>query len=255
MELNSKKYLVILQARMSSSRLPGKVMAEINKMPMIYWQVKRIQESKLYGGVCVAISEDASDDVLFNFLVSHGIEVVRGPLENVIERFRIVIDGHTQENFIRITGDCPLVMPRLIDQMIEQFDEQKCDYMSNSMVPTFPDGLDVEIFTRQAFTRLLEFRLTSQEIEHVTLGFYGRQGKFSISNFESSLDGSNLRWTVDYLEDLTFVRTIYAHFLGREIEFNLNDVLEFCASHPEIRNEIEANRRNEALNKAIQEHN
>ena len=87
------------------------------------------------------------------------------------------------------------------------------------------------------------------------MGFYGRQGEFRISNFENSLDISNLRWTVDYLEDLTFVKSIYAHFVGREIEFNLDDVLKFCETHPEIRSEIDANRRNEALNESTQEHN
>jgi spore coat polysaccharide biosynthesis protein SpsF len=242
-----KNYLVILQARMSSSRLPGKVMAEINEMPMIYWQVKRIRESKLISGICVAISEDTADDVLFNFLVSHNIEVVRGSLDNVINRFLKVIDSHPQENFIRITGDCPLVMPQLIDEMIKKFDEQHVDYMSNSIVPTFPDGLDVEIFTKVAFTKLLELQLSLQETEHVTLGFYQRQGEFRILNFMDSLDRSDFRWTVDYSEDLAFVRNVYSYFKGREASFGYEDVLKFLGANPQITSEVSASRRNEAL--------
>lgn len=250
-----KNYLVILQARMSSSRLPGKVMAEINEMPMIYWQIKRIQESKLISGICVAISADPADDALFNFLVSHNIEVVRGSLDNVISRYLKVIDSHPQENFIRITGDCPLVMPKLIDEMINQFNAQHVDYMSNSIVPTFPDGLDVEIFTRVAFTKLLELQLSPQEIEHVTLGFYQRQGEFRISNFMDSLDRSDLRWTVDYSEDLSFVRSVYSHFKGQETSFGYEDALEFLGANPQIISEVSASRRNEALLKPTERHN
>ena len=240
---------------MSSTRLPGKVLAEINGIPMIYWQIKRIEKSELIGGICVAVSEDPSDDVLFNFLVSHNIEVVRGSLNNVINRFMKVIDSHSQENLIRITGDCPLMMPNLIDEMIEKFNEQNIDYMSNSIMPTFPDGLDVEIFTRKAFTRLFECQLSPQEIEHVTLGFYQRRGEFRISNFMDNFDRSNFRWTVDYPEDLAFVRNVYSHFKGREASFDYEEVLEFLSSNPEITSGISARRRNEALSKPIKEHN
>lgn len=230
-------------------------MAEINEMPMIYWQIKRIQESKLISGICVAISADPADDALFNFLVSHNIEVVRGSLDNVISRYLKVIDSHPQENFIRITGDCPLVMPKLIDEMINQFNAQHVDYMSNSIVPTFPDGLDVEIFTRVAFTKLLELQLSPQEIEHVTLGFYQRQGEFRISNFMDSLDRSDLRWTVDYSEDLSFVRSVYSHFKGQETSFGYEDALEFLGANPQIISEVSASRRNEALLKPTERHN
>ena len=230
-------------------------MADINEMPMIYWQIKRIQESKLISGICVAISEDPADDVLFNFLDSHNIEVIRGSLDNVISRFLKVIDSHPQENFIRITGDCPLVMPKLIDEMINQFDVQNVDYMSNSIVPTFPDGLDVEIFTRGAFTKLLELQLTPQEIEHVTLGFYQTQREFKISNYMDSLDRSDFRWTVDYSEDLAFVRNVYSHFKGRETSFGYEDALQFLGANPQIFSEVSASRRNEALLKPTERHN
>jgi spore coat polysaccharide biosynthesis protein SpsF len=251
----TNNFLVILQARMSSTRLPGKVMAEINDIPMIYWQIKRIEKSKLISGICVAISEDPTDDVLFNFLAEQKIEVVRGALDNVLQRFKKVIDSHPQDNFIRLTGDCPLVMPQLIDEMIEEFRNHNFDYLSNSLIPTFPDGLDIEIFTREAFTRLSEFEMDPQETEHVTLGMYSRPNEFRISSFEDYTDRSSFRWTVDYFEDLDFIRSIYNHFKGRESVFDYEELLEFLRSNPEVVSGISASRRNETLLKPMEGHN
>ncbi len=240
---------------MSSTRLPGKVMAEINDIPMIYWQIKRIERSKLISGICVAISEDPTDDALFNFLVEQKIEVVRGALDNVLQRFKKVIDSHPQDNFIRLTGDCPLVMPQLIDEMIEEFRNHSFDYLSNSLIPTYPDGLDIEIFTRKAFMRLSEFEMAPQETEHVTLGMYSRPKEFKISNFEDYADRSSFRWTVDYIEDLDFIRSIYNHFKGRESIFDYEELLEFLRSNPEVVSGISASRRNETLLKPLEGHN
>jgi spore coat polysaccharide biosynthesis protein SpsF len=251
----TNNFLVILQARMSSSRLPGKAMAKINEFPMIYWQIKRIEKAKLINGICVAISDDPTDDLLFNFLTEHKIEVVRGDLDNVLERFKKVIDSHSQDNLIRLTGDCPLTMPKLIDEMVKEFSLHDFDYLSNSLVPTFPDGLDIEIFTREAFTKLSECELTPQEMEHVTLGIYNRQEEFKVSNFKDYTDRSNFRWTVDYPEDLDFVRSVYSHFKGRESFFEYEEVLEFLRSNPEVVSGISASRRNEALLKPLEGHN
>lgn len=252
---NSVRYLVILQARMSSARLPGKVMMAVNGEPMIYRQIQRILKSETVNDLIVATSKDASDDELVDFLTSKDINVFRGSLNNVFERFLEITEGHSPSNIIRLTADCPLVMPTLIDDMIDYFEEIKPDYLSNSLVPTYPDGLDIEIFSSKTLRDLGQLALSEQELEHVTLGIYRRAEMFRIVNYSSHSDLSNLRWTVDYLEDLIFIRAVYAHFVGRETDFNLSDVLEFCKSNPEIRSEIAANRRNEALNESTQEHN
>jgi spore coat polysaccharide biosynthesis protein SpsF len=253
--INSVRYLVVLQARMSSSRLRGKVMMEVNGEPMIYWQIQRVLKSEFVHDLIVATSVDASDDALVDFLISKDIRVFRGSLNNVFERFFQIAEGSPISNIIRLTADCPLVMPKLIDEMIGYFEELKPDYLSNSLVPTFPDGLDIEIFPSKTLRELGQMALSEEELEHVTLGIYRHTEMFRIMNYSSHSDLSSLRWTVDYLEDLIFVRAVYAHFAGRETDFNLDDVLGFCESHPEIRSEIDANRRNEALNEARQEHN
>ena len=240
---------------MSSSRLPGKVMAEVNDFPMIYWQIKRIEKAKLISGICVAISDDPTDDLLFNFLTEHKIEVVRGDLDNVLERFKKVIDSHSQGNIIRLTGDCPLVMPKLIDEMVVKFEEKFPDYLSNSLVPSFPDGLDIEIFSSEAISRLESLDLSKMELEHVTLGFYNRPDLFRVLNFSTPMNRSSMRWTVDYPEDLDFVRSVYSHFKGRESIFDYEEVLEFLRLNPEVVSGIVASRRNEALLKPLEGHN
>ena len=239
--------LAILQARMSSSRLPGKVLREINGKPMIYWQLQRIYRAKNVDKVIVATSTDSTDDPLVDFLISEKALYVRGSLNNVKERFDNVITQFPTESFIRLTGDCPLVMPSLIDDLVDAFHEADVDYLSNTIEPTFPDGLDVEVVKTEAFRKLDNTSLSKAEIEHVTYGLYSRTGQFTTQNFVNSQDLSNLRWTVDYQEDLEFVRNVFSHFKGREDSFNLTELLEFLGNNRELKSTIDANRRNEAL--------
>jgi spore coat polysaccharide biosynthesis protein SpsF len=247
--------VAILQARTSSSRLPNKVLEEINGVPMILRQVDRIARSKKINKLIVATSDNSSDDVLVKVLERHGVETFRGPLENVYLRFLEVIESEVGDYFVRLTGDCPLVMPEIIDQLLESFNPENYDYMSNTIDPSFPDGLDVEVFTKTSFLSLQNVSLSHEELEHVTLAFHRNKENFRLANFSGNLDRSNMRWTVDYPEDLAFVRSIYHHFLGQESTFEYQQVLEFLSSNPEVASVISASRRNEALLKPSERHN
>jgi len=247
--------IAILQARMSSRRLPGKVLCEINGKPMIYWQLQRIYRAKNVDKVIVATSTDTTDDPLVDFLISEEVLYVRGSLDNVKERFDNVITQFPSESFIRLTGDCPLVMPSLIDDLVDAFHEANVDYLSNTIKPTFPDGLDIEVVKTEAFRKLDNASLSKAEIEHVTYGLYSRTGQFTIQNFINSQDLSNLRWTVDYHEDLEFVRDVFSYFTGREDSFNLIDLLDFLGNNRELKSTIDANRRNESLIAMLKEEN
>ncbi len=249
----NNKNLAILQARMSSTRLPGKVLADINGNPMIYWQIMRIREAKRIDELVVVTSTDQSDDVLAEYLLQNGVLVERGPIDNVLERFlQALYRFREYENIVRLTGDCPLVMPNLIDEMITKFHNSDFDYLSNALEPTFPDGLDIEIVKRSALIRLSDYPLSVTESEHVTLGLRNRMQDFSIENFSQVRDLSSLRWTVDYEGDLEFVRKVYDVFKGRELTFNYQDLLDLLAGKPELVNEISGNLRNVAL-REIQE--
>lgn len=230
-------------------------MKSINGQPMIYRQIQRVLGSTLVKEVVVATSTSNSDDELVEFLESIGVKVFRGSLENVFSRFIDISKEFNPINIIRLTGDCPLVMPRIIDEMIAYFEENLPDYLSNSLNPSFPDGLDVEILSRETISKLESLNLSKMELEHVTLGVYTRPEMFRIMNFSDPINRSNMRWTVDYPEDLEFVRTVYSHFKGREANFSYEEVLEFLNLNPEVTSAISASRRNEALLNPIEEHN
>ena len=226
--------LVVLQARMSSTRLPGKVMSQINGHPMIYWEISRISKAKLVNKTVVAISDQSSDDILANYLESIHQEYIRGSLDNVLGRYVKVEENYNPSAIIRLTADCPLVMPELIDQFLEIFHKSDFDYLSNTLELSYPDGLDIEIIKPGIFRKLLEFNLSEEEKEHVTLGIYSRKDKFRTHNVSSKTNISDFRWTVDTLDDLVFVKSVYAHFESKEMNFTFEDVLKYVTDNPNL---------------------
>lgn len=239
--------LVIVQARMGSTRLPGKVMKEVNGKPMIYWQLKRIEQSKMISSMVVATSTDAEDDILNEYLNTEGFSVYRGSALNVLERYSMVISEYSPKVCVRVTADCPLFMPEILDKMLIDFSSMEVDYYSNTIVPTFPDGLDIEIFRPESLLDLKKFELKDYEKEHVTIGLYMRPETYSIRNYVDVKDESSQRWTVDYQEDLDFVRDFYRYFEGRELSFNYEDACDFVREHPDSWSKIDSGRRDEAL--------
>lgn len=138
-------------------------------------------------------------------------------------------------------------MPELIDQMVEKFFEQDVDYLSNTLEPTFPDGLDIEIVRRGGLELLSTFDLEPKEFEHVTYGVYKRPEIFKLSNFLNESDCSLERWTVDYQEDMDFVRSIFKEFSNRETEFTYQEVSDFLTKVPQLKSQNSTYRRNEQL--------
>ena len=232
---------------MSSTRLPGKVLRDLDGIPMIGYQLKRVLKSPLVNKVVVATSTDESDNPLVAYLDTISQDVVRGPLNDVLSRFLMVLDIYNPPYFVRITGDCPLVMPDLLDSMISEFESSSLDYLSNALNPSFPDGLDIEIVKTSALRRLDLMQLSEPEREHVTLGLYSRPTDFTLKNYNYPLDLSRERWTVDYPEDLEFIRRVVKHENALNQIMSLEDVLKFLRDFPELRNKVSSNLRNEAI--------
>jgi spore coat polysaccharide biosynthesis protein SpsF len=226
--------LVVLQARMSSTRLPGKVLSQINGHPMIYWEIGRISKAKHVNKTVVAISDQSNDDILANYLESIHQEYIRGSLDNVLGRYVKAEENYNPSAIIRLTADCPLVMPELIDQYLEFFHKSDFDYLSNTLELSYPDGLDIEIIKPGIFKKLLEFNLSEEEKEHVTLGIYSRKDKFRTHNVSNKTNISDFRWTVDTLDDLVFVKSVYAHFESKEMNFTFEDVLKYVTDNPNL---------------------
>ena len=234
----SNEALVILQARMSSKRFPGKVLEKISGEPMIIRQINRIKCAKRVRDIVVATTRDQSDDSLAGLLLDKKIEVHRGATEDVFSRYLEILSTNFTPNVVRLTADCPLVIPELVDAMIDNFWRSNCDYLSNTIKPTFPHGLDVEVFSRTSLIHLSSFELSDSEKEHVTLGFHNRKAEFRRLNYLHDKDYSNLRWTVDYPQDLEYVRTVYSNFAGREHEFGLQEIIDLLIQNPTMKSDI-----------------
>lgn len=226
--------LVILQARMSSSRLPGKVLMDLHGEPMIVRQLERVQSADLIDGIVVATSLDETDQILVEVVEGAGTDCVRGPLSDVFQRFQLVTEMYPAKNIIRLTGDCPLIDPSILTEVVAAHQESGADYTSNTISRTFPRGLDVECFTAEAFKRLAQVSLSDEEKEHVTLGFHNRRGQFSRHSFEGRVDNSEHRWTVDYPEDIAFVRSIYSMLYDSNPNFDSKDIFSIFEQNPEL---------------------
>jgi spore coat polysaccharide biosynthesis protein SpsF len=232
---------------MKSSRLPGKVLEPILGEPMIGRQIERLRRAEGIDTLVVATSTDPSDDPLVAYLMSIAVPVVRGPLDDVLARFILVLDAFPAEVVVRLTADCPLASPVIIDEVIDAFAQSDADYVSNTLEPTFPDGLDVEVVRSSALAWVAANSTDPHEHEHVTLGVYRRPARFRCLNVRGEVDLSNLRWTVDEPDDLSFVRSIYDELYPDNQAFDLDDVLSLLERQPELRRTSADAARNAAL--------
>ena len=226
--------LAVLQARMASTRLPGKVLAPIMGRPMLARQLDRVTRCRLIERLVVATSDDDADDPLAEFLVSEGVPLYRGSLDDVLDRFYRAAAAHDPKNVVRLTGDCPLADPDLIDRVIEEHLAGGFDYSSNCLDPTWPDGLDIEAVRFDALHQAWQKATLASDREHVTSYIHNRPELFHLHSIKGEKDLSHHRWTVDEPEDLELVTRIYAALLPQNPEFDTADVLELLERNPEL---------------------
>lgn len=218
--------VAIIQARMSSTRLPGKVMQPLLGRPMIVFMAERVRRAQRLASTLVATSADASDDVLADTLAAAGIEVFRGSLHDVLDRFAGAACAHRAERVVRLTGDCPLIDADLIDAVLDLLDAERLDYACNVAPPRWPDGLDVEAMTLAALEAAHREATRPSDREHVTPFIRAHPQRFRQASLASAIDLSALRWTVDHEDDLAFVRRLLAAAGAREpIGFDRFDLL------------------------------
>ena len=206
------KIVAIVQARMGSSRFPEKVMQRICGVPMIELLLKRLSVSKKIDQIILATSTADNNIPLINHVKNLNYEVFTGSENDVLHRFLHTAEQAKADIIIRITGDCPLVDSNLVDLLLDQFlSSTECDYLSNVSPPTFPDGLDVEIFTFAALKKSQEEADDAFSKEHVT-PYIKSSGKFQLKNFEYEQDLSDRRWTVDEPLDLKVIESIFEYY-------------------------------------------
>jgi len=227
--------IIITQARIESSRLPRKVLMKVkNKETLLSIHLKRLKKSRLAQKIILATTFENGVDELIKIGRENGVEIFQGDTENVLERFYKASCSYRPKLIVRVTSDCPLIDNRIIDNLIEIAIEEKLDYVSNTFEETFPDGQDVEVFTFETLKKTYKEAKLKSDKEHVT-PFMRRNSNFfssnifSSKNIKSSINYSNVRMTVDEIEDFKAI-----HFLIKKFGYNLDWEVyaDFITSNP-----------------------
>lgn len=217
--------LGVIQARMSSTRLPGKVLADVAGVPMLGRQVERLLRSRRLDELVVATSDQASDDALADYAAGLDLTVVRGDLEDVLGRFVLTLDAYPEAAaVVRMTADCPLTDWRVLDDLIDLFRATQADYANNTATRTFPHGLDVEVMKASVLRTAAREATSAYDREHVTPFIYNSVGRFRTQVLTRAPSLAQLRWTVDHPADLDFVRHVYGRLHGSDPDFGTEAV-------------------------------
>lgn len=219
---------------MGSSRLPGKVMMNLDgNNSVLYYVIKQVENSKLIEKIIIATTELKEDDIIVNLAKTMGVSYFRGDTNDVLDRYYQCARKFSFSIVVRITSDNPLVDPSIIDVVVKKFLDGGYDYVTNSQHPrTHPQGTEIEVFSFKALELGWENSKKSSEREHVTSYFYNNPDKFRIFNVRYKEDISNLRWSIDRIEDLKLVKKIVSMIKQRPIL--LDNILELFLHHPEL---------------------
>ncbi|MEI8309166.1 MAG: aminotransferase class III-fold pyridoxal phosphate-dependent enzyme [Verrucomicrobiota bacterium] len=224
--------LAIVQARMGSTRFPNKVMKPIGGKPMIEILLSRLSRAAEVDAILVATSEDSRNQPLVDLVRALGYLCYQGSENDVLDRYYQAAKSAAAQVIVRITGDCPLVDPGLVDEIIKRFRAAKVDYFNNLSPLSYPDGLDIEVFSFEALEKAAHEAVQSLEREHVTT-YLRENPAFTCGSMHYDQDLSALRWTVDEAPDLRLVERIFAHFYPR-IDFTWTEALAFQQLNPEL---------------------
>ena len=246
------KIIAIIQARLGSTRLPGKVLLDLEGKTVLEHVVDRVRSSKFITDVVVATTIKKEDLKIVNLCSSNGTSVYCGSENDVLDRFYQAARLFQAEHIVRITSDCPLIDPIVIDEVIKLHLAEKADYTSNTLKETYPDGQDTEIFTFEALKESWKNAHLTSEREHVT-PYMRKNQAFKCINLESQVDLSNKRWTLDNPEDYEFIQIIYKNLYNKNRVFNMNEILKFINNNPEIEGINKSIVRNEGYIKSLRE--
>ena len=223
----------IIQARMGSSRLPGKTLMKLDETKTtLDFIINQLSFSKLIDRIVIATTSLDEDNVIEKKAKQLDIDCFRGSKTDVLDRYYRCAKQFEMKTIVRITADCPIIDPTIVDKVIEQFHSGNYDYVTNTIIRTYPVGTDVEIFSFQSLERSWHEAKLPSEREHVTPFLREKKSKFKIKNVENVENMSNLRWTLDMNEDLILIRKIVSKMKKRPIL--MNDVLDLFSKEPEL---------------------
>ena len=245
------RVVAIIQARMGSTRRPGKVLEKIHDQTLLEYLLVRLLAVKEFDDIIIATTRNKADDILHQWASDNDIKCFRGSENNVLSRFYHCAFENNAQIIVRITADDPLKDPVVISHAINLLlDQPELEYVSNTIKPTYPEGIDVEVFTFKALKRAFKLAEKKSDLEHVTPYIWKNPQEFRIHNFESSIDTSHIRLTVDYEEDIEVVRRVIDRFIDYPL-VPYQHIVNFLRDHPEI-TKINGNiTRNEGYKKSI----
>lgn len=231
------KTVAIIQARLGSTRLPGKVMRPLAGRPMIDWVVNRTQVSTQVNQVVVATTTESSDDPLVEYCEQRDWAVVRGSEQDVLSRYVLAAEKFGADNVVRITSDCPLIDPQIVDDVVSKLLEHPANEYACNFFPDrrFPRGLDAEAFTMETLERADQLAIDPAHREHVTLMIYRHPERFRIASVTHEIDLSNYRWTVDTAEDFALVEKVMTSIqaMGLAEDAGLEQFLQLFKQNPD----------------------
>jgi spore coat polysaccharide biosynthesis protein SpsF len=231
------KTAIIVQARMTSSRLPGKVLMEVLGKPLLEFQIERLSQVRTPHAIVIATTINKTDDPIVAFCQSHGLAFYRGSEQDVLGRYYGAAVEAKADRVIRVTSDCPLIDPTVIDAVCQRFgDGANFDYVSNTVERTYPRGLDVEVFSMKALTEMNAEAVAPYQREHVTPFIHDHPERYRMSQVRADKDQSHFRWTVDTAEDLELIRRILTDLYPSNHSYSTADILALVERQPDLMN-------------------
>lgn len=227
--------VIINQARMTSTRLPGKVLKEVLGRTLLEYQIERLRQVRLANELVIATTTNDTDQPIVELCERLGIAYYRGSEENVLSRYYEAASHFRADVVVRVTSDCPLIDPGVMDEIIGLYinNQDKYDYVSNTLERTYPRGLDTEVFSMAALEKAYKEAGEQPDREHVTLFMYRRPEQFRLANSSGAVDYSHHRWTVDTPEDFALIKLILQELYPVNNRFTWLDVLNLLNQHPE----------------------
>lgn len=243
----------IIQARTASTRLPDKVLLELGGKTVLEHVIQRVEKSKKIEKVVVATTTKKKDDRIIDLCKKLNIDYFRGSETDVLDRYYQTAKKFNFSAIVRITADCPMIDPQIIDKVIYLYKKEKLDYASNVIPPTFPDGLDVEVFPQKTLKKSWKESKLKSEREHVTVYMWQHPNLFKQNHLKNNIDLSIHRWVLDDPEDYEFMKKVYDKLYPNNPNFRMNDLLKFFIKNPEIEKMNKGIKRNEGLEKSLKE--
>jgi spore coat polysaccharide biosynthesis protein SpsF len=232
--MQSSRVVLIILARQGSSRLPGKALADVVGKPMIAHIIERARKADGIDDVIVATTGNPEDEPLLAAARAAGAQAFAGSTEDVLDRTYQAARAFNASAVVHIGGDCPFADPQIVERALTIYFAQRLDYVSNTLVQTFPSGMDVQVFSRSALARSWEEARMPTDRRHLSSYIHRHREKFHVQTFENGVNLAAMRWTLDYPEDLAFVREVYRHLYREGEIFHQRDILRLLEERPEI---------------------